>query len=218
VHTAAVQKIASTEPGSGRQLAAFRTVVSTSTNTEALEAWAGGADLPEGIALDVDLRWRVLVRLATLGAVDLDRLDVELAAEPSGEARVSHAKARASLPTPEAKAWAWSCFTGETEVANYELTAAGIGLWRGGQEAVTAPYVDRYFADLPDTVRVRSGWMLADAAQYFFPTTSLEDETLDKAQALVADGSLDLSLRRRLADEAAELERLLAVRRKFPHG
>ena len=59
--------------------------------------------------------------------------------------------------------------------------------------------------------------MLADAAQYFFPVTSLQDETLAKAQALVATGSLDLSLRRRLADEAAELERLLAIRRAFPH-
>ena len=100
---------------------------------------------------------------------------------------------------------------------DYELSAAGVGLWRGGQEAVTAPYVDRYFADLPDTARLRSGWMLGDAAQYFFPGTSLEEETLAKAQALVADGSLDLSLRRRLADAADELERLLAVRRAFPH-
>jgi aminopeptidase N len=120
------------------------------------------------------------------------------------------------MPTAGAKAWAWSCFTGETEVANYELEAAGLGLWQGGQESLTEPYVDRYFADLPDTVRVRSGWMLADAAEYFFPATSLDDETLARAQALIADPSLDLSLRRRLADEADRLERLLAVRRAFP--
>jgi aminopeptidase N len=154
--------------------------------------------------------------LATLGAIDLERLDRELAAEPTGDARVAHAKARASMPTAEAKAWAWSCFTGETDVANYELEAAGLGLWRGGQEAVTAPYVDRYFADLPDTVKVRSGWMLADAAQYFFPATSLEESTLARARALIAYGDLDLSLRRRLSDEADALERLLAVRRAFP--
>ena len=216
VHAAAVAKVPATEPGSGRQLAAFRIVLSTATDIDALRGWAGGDDLPAGIALDVDLRWRVLVRLATLGAVDLGRLDAELAVEPTGDARVSHAKAHASLPDPDAKAWAWSCFTGETDVANYELTAAGIGLWRGGQESVTEPYVDRYFADLPETVEVRSGWMLADAAQYFFPRTSLEEQTLEKAQALAADGSVDLPLRRRVADEAAALERLLAVRRSFP--
>ena len=36
-------------------------------------------------------------------------------------------------PTPEAKAWAWSCFTGETSLPNYELEAVGRGFWRGGQ-------------------------------------------------------------------------------------
>jgi len=216
VHAAASAKLASVEPGSEHQLAAFRLAVATATDPLALETWAAGTGLPEGVALDVDLRWRALVRLATLGAVDLARLDAELAAEPTGDSRVQHAKARASMPSPEAKAWAWSCFTGETEVANYELEAAGLGLWQGGQEALTEPYVDRYFADLPDTVRVRSGWMLADAAEYFFPATSLDEETLARAQALIADPSLDLSLRRRLADEADRLERLLAVRRAFP--
>jgi aminopeptidase N len=216
VHAAAREKLRAVDDGSEHQLAAFRLVVATSTDTEALEGWAGGAGLPAGVALDLNLRWRSLVRLATLGAVDLERLDRELAAEPTGDARVAHAKARASMPTAEAKAWAWSCFTGETDVANYELEAAGLGLWRGGQEAVTAPYVDRYFADLPDTVKVRSGWMLADAAQYFFPATSLEESTLARARALIAYGDLDLSLRRRLSDEADALERLLAVRRAFP--
>ena len=49
----------------------------------------------------------------------------------------------------------------------------GCGMWRGGQEQLTAPYVERYFADLPDTVEVRSGWVLAEAAEDFFPLTSL---------------------------------------------
>jgi aminopeptidase N len=216
VHAAATAKLEVVDTGSVHQLAAFRLVVATSNQVDALESWATGARLPEGIALDVDLRWRALVRLATLGAVDLARLDDELAAEPTGDARVEHAGARASMPTAEAKAWAWSCFTGETDVANYELKAAGIGLWRGGQHAVTAPYVDRYFADLPETVNVRSGWMLGDAAQYFFPVTSIDQETLDRAQALVGDPSLDLTLRRRLSDEADQLQRLLAVKHAFP--
>ena len=91
-------------------------------------------DLPDGVALDVDLRWRALVRLATLGAIDLDELDGELAADPTGRRPGPATRARASLPTAEAKAYAWACFTGEVDVANYELEAAGVGLWRWGQE------------------------------------------------------------------------------------
>ena len=121
---------------------------------------ARGATCRTGIDLDVDLRWRVLVRLATLGAVDLAELDAELAVEPTGASASSTPRARASLPTPRPRRGRGPCFTGEIDVPNYELEAAGIGLWRGGQERAHRPYVDRYFADLPETVEVRSGWVL----------------------------------------------------------
>ena len=72
--------------------------------------------------------------------------------EPTGQSRVEHTRATASLPDEEAKAWAWQRFTGEVDVPNYELEAAGLGMWRVGQEHLTEPYVDRYFDELPDTV------------------------------------------------------------------
>mgnify|MGYP001597857699 CR=1 FL=1 len=93
----------------------------------------------------------------------------------------------------------------------------GRGFWRGSQGDLVDPYVERYFAELPDTVKVRSGWVLAEAVEDFFPRTSMTAETLARAQALIADGELDLSLRRRLVDEADTLERKLAVLEAFPH-
>ena len=129
-----------------------------------------------------------------------------------------HAAARASLPDAEAKAWAWGCFTGETSLPNYELEAVGRGFWRGGQQELTAPYVERYFADLPDTVKVRSGWVLAEAVEDFFPRTSLTRETLARAEALISDADLDLSMRRRLVDEADTLQRKLAVLEAYPRA
>jgi aminopeptidase N len=159
----------------------------------------------------------VLGQLASLGAVDLAVLDQHLADEPTGVARVRHAGAHASLPDPEAKSWAWSCFTGETDLANYELEAVGLGFWRGGQQQLTAPYVDRYFAELPGTVKVRSGWVLAETVENFFPRSSLTRDTLERAEALIAEGDLDLSIRRRLADEADALARKLAVLETYPH-
>ena len=140
-----------------------------------------------------------------------------LPAEGPG-ARVRHAGAHASLPDAGAKAWAWGCFTGEAKLPNYELEAVGWGFWRGGQEELTAPYVERYFADLPDTVKVRSGWVLAEAVEDFFPRTSLTRETLARAQALISNPALDLSIRRRLVDEADNLQRKLAVLEAYPRA
>ena len=41
-------------------------------------------------------------------------------------------------------------------------------------------------------------------------------ETLARCEALIADGDLDLSIRRRLVDEADTLERKLAVLEAYP--
>ena len=98
---------------------------------------------------------------------------------------------------------------------NYELEATGEGLWRRGQEELTEPYVERYFDELPGTVQARSGWLLADAAQAFFPVTSLSERTRDARRRADRPEGLDLSLRRRLVDLTDELERKLAVRRAF---
>jgi len=217
LHGAALGKLAAAEPTSEEQLSAFRAAIGTASDAELLTTWLAGEELPEGLPLDVDLRWRVLVQLASLGAVDLGELDRQLETEPTAVARVRHAGAHASLPDADAKTWAWSCFTGGVSLPNYELEAVGLGFWRGGQEELTAPYVERYFADLPDTVAVRSGWVLADAAEHFFPRTSMTADTLARAEALIADGDLDLSLRRRLVDEADTLRRKLAVLEAYPH-
>ena len=65
---------------------------------------------------------------------------------------------------------------------------------------------------------MRSGWVLADAADCFFPATVLTEEMLDRTRAAAADESLDLSIRRRLVDQADDLARMLAVRRAYPHS
>ena len=216
IHATAVAKVASSPTGSTLQLSAFQAAVSSSQDSGELRSWLAGRALPDGIALDVDLRWRVLVQLAVLGETDADELGAALDAEPTARSRVEHSRAMASLPTAEAKAWAWQRFTGEVDVPNYELEAAGLGMWRRGQEELTAGYVDRFFADLPGTVEKRSGWLLADAAESFFPATALSEETLAKAQLLIEDEGLDLSIRRRLVDEADEMAHRLAIRRAYP--
>jgi aminopeptidase N len=216
VHRAALDKLESTARASEPQLAAFRAAIRSGQDATELRSWLGRA--PAGIDIDLDLRWRILVRLATLGETDRDELQAVLDAEPTAKSRVEHTRATVSLPDADAKAFAWARFTGAVDVPNYEIEAAGLGMWRGGQEHLTEEYVDRYFADLPGTVHVRSGWVLADAAEYFFPVTSMTDATLAKARTLIADDSLDGSIRRRLVDEADELARMLAVAKAYPRS
>ncbi|SFC95247.1 aminopeptidase N [Nocardioides terrae] len=214
LHEAVLGRLATLETGSEWQLAGFRAAITTSTDTAELRGWLTAP--PAGIDVDRDVRWRVLARLAALGAADADELQAAFDADPAADARVELTRALCSRPDPEAKEWAWSIFTGQTDRPNYEVLAAGAGLWRGGQEALTEPYVDRYFAELPGTAKVRSGWVLADAAEAFFPATSISRTTLDKALTLAEDPDLAGPLRRRLTDAADQLRRQLAVKAAFP--
>ena len=216
IHDAAFAKVEASAPGSTLQLAAYQAAVSSATDSGMLRAWLDGRVLPDGIDVDLDLRWRILVQLAVLGEVDRDELRAAVEDEPTARSRVEHARAMASIPDADAKDWAWQRFTGEVDVPNYELEATGLGMWRVGQEQLTEQYVDRYFAELPGTADVRSGWMLADAAEHFFPITALSEETLRKAKALGDLEDLDRSMRRRVVDRADELERRLAIRRAYP--
>ena len=149
LHRAALAKLAAMPVGSELQLSSFRFAVSSASDPEVLRGWLAAP--PEGIDLDLDLRWRLLVQLAALGATDRAELQAALDAQPTGRSRVEHMRAVVSLPDAEAKALAWDVFTGRLDVPNYELEAAALGMWRVGQESLTDPYVDRYFTDLPGT-------------------------------------------------------------------
>jgi aminopeptidase N len=215
VHAACLARLVSVTPGSTAQLAAFQNAIGSSTSADELRGWLAADGLPEHLQMDLELRWRILVHLASMSQITREELAGALAAEPTAISRVEHARAMASLPDEEAKAWAWSRFLGEVDVPNYELKATGLGMWRHGQGFVTDAYVDRFFEDLPGTLALRSGWLVADAAEHFFPHTSLSEETVARALAFAADPNIEAVLRRPVADAADILARNLAVRRTF---
>ena len=215
IHDACRARLDTAASGSALQLAAFQNAAATCGDATRLRLWLAEDGLPAGLDLDLDLRWAILERLAQLGAIDRDELQTRLEQEITAVSTVAHVRAVASLPDPAAKEFAWAHFVGDVDATNYELEAAGLGMWQVGQEELTGPYVDRYFAELPGTTKVREGWMLGDAAQVFFPLTALTAETLAAAKTLLDSDSLDPALRRAVIDSTDELERRLAIRDRF---
>lgn len=214
LHLAFWTRAATAAPGSDLQLAAVQSAVATSDSATWLRELLAER-LLAGLDVDAGLRWRALKRLASLGATDLDELDKALADDNDAKSQIAHAWCHARLPDAAAKQWAWDRFTGSAPATNYELEAIGTGMWQSGRDDLLAPYAERYFAEVAATTRVRSGWVLAGAAHFFYPITVLTADTLARTEALLADATLDPSIRRVVVDAGDELRCRLESRRRY---
>ena len=102
-----------------------------------------------GLAVDHGLRWAVVRRLASLGAMSEAELADELARDESEEGRLHYLTAQASRPDPDAKARAWESLTAEPQLPHHQILAIIEGFNHVEQQELVAPYLPRLYADLP---------------------------------------------------------------------
>jgi len=204
VHAAALDLLASSEAGSDPQLTAFRAVIRSSVDWSVLRDWWSGRQLPDGIDLDPEITWALVERLAVLG--DAGPIDETLVSDPTASARTHAARARAALPTTDAKAAAWALIMQPSEVPAHEVYAACEGFFQPSQTDLTAAYVPRYFREIGSTDSFRSGWVLGRVALLAYPSTAASPDTLALAERTLTS---DLSplLRRPVVDATDQLRR-----------
>ena len=206
-------RLATEEAGSDRQLLGFRYAIVTCADADRLRRWLNGSSLPAGLALDPDLTWLIVVRLAEL--VDDERLiDQALERDPSAAGRVHAARARAGLPSDAAKQAAWAALVQPSELPASELYAVARGFFRPDQTELTAGYVPRFFAEMPGTAEFRSGWALAQVVSDAFPLSHATPAALELAdEALAAE--LPGPVRRSMVDGADALRRAVRSLARF---
>ncbi|WP_433613899.1 aminopeptidase N [Dactylosporangium sp. CA-139114] len=190
-------------PGSGRQLATAR-ALATVAGAPVLRAWlTGGPGIPDGLVIDADLRWSLLLRLAALGDATPEEIAAEERRDPSAKGAERAAACRAARPAAEAKAAAWDALVHDPNprlaVANAEA------FWQPGQEVLTDPYAERYFADVPAMLEGRYPLAALKVVRLAFPRFS--PRALAPAEAMLRRTDLDPLLRREIADGADELRR-----------
>ncbi|GAB3824972.1 aminopeptidase N [Kribbella italica] len=212
------ERLGTVEAGSSVQLQVLRSTIRTTADVDLLQGWLTGTDVPDGITVDADLRWLITLQLARLGAIDDAGIDAELARDTSSEGVVHATRCRAALPTAEAKERAWAQLTTDADLSNYELYAAAEGFWNPARTDLTAPYVERFFAEIAGTEKLRSGWVVARSAQLAFPVYAVDESTARLAAGLVADETVSAGIRRSVGDRADDLDRALAVRTAYPVG
>jgi aminopeptidase N len=195
----------------GLRLIAVRHRIDVTAHPDTIAAWLADGTVPGGPELDPELRWRVLARLAVLGATDEAAIAAELERDPSATGQEGAARCRAALPDPEAKARAWQAMFGSDDLSNYLFTATARGFWQPEQADLVRAYVERYYADAV-AVADRRGPAIADAAgRWAFPAHAVDAETLRLGRECLRDADPIPALRRKLVDQLDDLARALRV-------
>ncbi|QBI20970.1 aminopeptidase N [Egibacter rhizosphaerae] len=202
-------------PGSDAQLQWARVAAAVAADTEHRE-WVrgllGGNVVIEGLEVDVDLRWYLLVALAAHGDVDEDRIDEEARRDPTDMGARRAAAARAARPDPTAKAHAWEQLTISDEPSLALRRAIAEGFWQPGQEALLAPFVTEYPETVAHAWRDRNVEEAITITTAAYPRTVVGTEAVETADAALARGDLPAPARRTVAEERDHTLRALRAR------
>jgi aminopeptidase N len=212
----ALAALDSAEPGSDAQLQWSRTLAAAARSEEHVAALRGlldGSKVVEGLAVDADARWAFLHGLVAVGAAGDAEIDVEAERDATATGARRAATARALRPTAESKAETWDrAFTDES-IPNAVHEAMVAGFWHPAQQELTAPYVDRYFADIRGLWDRRPGEIAKNAVEYLFPKI-IEERTLAAADAWLTDQEVPAPLRRLVSEGRDGVARALRARER----
>ncbi|MFK4064695.1 aminopeptidase N [Streptomyces sp. NPDC029674] len=212
---AALEHLRAAEPGSDHQLAwarAFAATARTEADLSLLERLLDGSESIDGLAVDTELRWAFVARLAATGRLDEAGIAAELERDRTAAGERHAAAARAALPTPEAKAAAWASVVESDSLPNAIQEAVIGGFVQTDQRELLAPYAEKFFASVKGAWESRSHEMAQQIATGLYPSLQISQETLDATDAWLASAEPSAALRRLITESRAGVERALRAR------
>ncbi|WP_030783202.1 aminopeptidase N [Streptomyces sp. NRRL S-920] len=212
---ATLTHLRSAEPGSDHQLAwarAFAATARTDAELSLLERLLDGSESIEGLAVDTELRWAFVGRLAATGRLDEAGIAAELERDKTAAGERHAASARAARPTAEAKAAAWASVVESDTLPNAVQEAVIGGFVQTDQRELLAPYTEKFFASVKEAWDSRSHEMAQQIALGLYPSLQVSRATLDATDAWLASTTPSAALRRLITESRAGVERALRAR------
>ncbi|MDR7112044.1 aminopeptidase N [Microbacterium trichothecenolyticum] len=205
----------SAEAGGDSQLqfvTAFASAAATPGQWEKVRQLRDGEAAFDGLDIDTDLSWQLLVSLAAGGVVTAADIDEALAADNTAKGGEFAAQAKAALPSAEAKAAAWSSLVDSDDQPNTIVRAAALGFVHPAGRGLLADFVARYFASLLPIWNSRTYQIAQYLIVGLYPAPLADVALRDATRAwLEANGDAAPALRRLVAENLAGVERALSV-------
>ena len=173
----------------------------------------------EGLDIDTDLGWELLISLAAGGRATREEIEATLAEDRTASGQQSAAHAHAALPTVDDKARAWASVFDEAGLPNAIVRATGLGFLRAHDLALLEPYIERFFDAALGIYQSRSHAIVEEIVDGFYPAP-LASETLRAATVAWLGANVDAppALRRMIVEHLAGVERALAAQAADARG
>ena len=178
-----------------------------------LEEVVSGSRKLSGLEIDADIRWELLIGLATGNRLDATAIDAELARDNTANGKKSAAACLAAISTADAKHTAWKELTEKQEYSNTLINSASLAFGRTLDTELLEPYVAKYMQVAPQIWEQRSYQIASYLLTNLYPVQLANQELAKATQALI-DSEFAASrpaFRRILIENLAGLERGLRV-------
>ncbi|MFT2816056.1 aminopeptidase N [Leifsonia sp. A12D58] len=192
----------------------FASVASTPTQLAAVSALLNGTEKLDGLEIDTDLAWELLIALVAGGVAGAAEIDAALAADNTATGAQSAAQARAAIPTAEGKQAAWSSLIDVDTAPNTIVRVTAAGFLRADDTTLLEPFVSAYFDMLQPIWASRSYAIAEKLIVGLYPSPLVNQELVDKTRDWLDANSEPAALRRLIVENLAGVERALAAQER----
>ncbi len=205
------------EAGSDAQFqfaGAFAGLASTDEHVAILRGLLDGGQRLEGLEIDADLRWQLLDGLVLAGAAGEEEIAALLATDDTATGRQFAARARATVPTPEAKEAAFASVVDAEGASNMIVRYTGQGLAHVNDPASLQGLVARYHDAIQSIWDSRTYQVAEGLLVGVYPAGLASRELADATRAWLAANEPAPALRRIIIEHLAGVERALAAQER----
>jgi aminopeptidase N len=160
---------------------------------------------------DVDLRWRVLARLAEIGSVEPAEVEQLEREDPDPDSWIRALCVEASRPDPQAKEAAWRAMLDDHRVPMGALRMVSRAFWRRSQDQILVPYARRYLTSLP-TLHLGGMIPAINLSKALYPRAGIDGSYPAQAIAATRAEGVSPAVAKLVVEQTDRLNRILTTR------
>ncbi|WP_431277290.1 aminopeptidase N [Leifsonia poae] len=192
----------------------FAALASTDEQLATIAALRDGETKLDGLTVDTDLAWELLIALVAGGKAGKAEIDAALEADNTANGAQFAAQAAASAPTIEGKQAAWDSVFASDNLPNTIVRFTGLGFQRAADKSVLSAFVKPYFDSLQSVWESRSYKIAEYLVAGMYPAPLANAELRDATRAWLDANQEPAALRRLVVENLAGVERAIAAQER----